>query len=145
MNRILQLVWILVTYSIITESIDLKSLFEDLSSYKAENYNKPINTHIVKSDTKVIAVKCYNTNQNKQHNYNNVQRNFTYTPNKSNNKKRITIDFTDSDYFWTVSTISKSGDQDISCGILQVNTNVHELKYKYTIPDENNITKLWSK
>uniref|UniRef100_A0A0K0EWG3 Ricin B-type lectin domain-containing protein n=1 Tax=Strongyloides venezuelensis TaxID=75913 RepID=A0A0K0EWG3_STRVS len=142
MEKVLQLVWILALYSITVNSFDIEKLFDNLNSYRSEDFARPIKTHVVKWKTDVIAVKCYNSQLNKQVNYNGVQKNFSYDPNKLKDNKRITIDLIDSKFFWIVSKISKSGNQEIHCGTLRVNSNVHKLIYKYTISDENSTNKL---
>uniref|UniRef100_A0A0K0EWH7 Ommochrome-binding protein-like n=1 Tax=Strongyloides venezuelensis TaxID=75913 RepID=A0A0K0EWH7_STRVS len=139
MDKIIQLFWILASYSIIIESIDLNNLFENHLFYKNFDYTTVIEDYTIKGGTKLIAVKCSNLQRSVTNVRNNIQIFLNYIPYKEEDKKRKIMS-NDGTYYWLVHRIENSDEEDIHCGLLIVNHDQYFIGYKITINNGDNVT-----
>uniref|UniRef100_A0A0N5BYX6 C40 family peptidase n=1 Tax=Strongyloides papillosus TaxID=174720 RepID=A0A0N5BYX6_STREA len=139
MNKILQLFWILASYSTIIESIDLDRLFENPFSYKDYDYTTVIQKYTIKGGTKLVAVKCSNQQRSVKNTRNNLQVSLNYTPYKEEDENKKIMSY-DGNFYWLVHRIENSEVEDIHCGLLIVNHDEYFVGYKITLNNGDNVT-----
>uniref|UniRef100_A0A0N5BYX5 Ephrin RBD domain-containing protein n=1 Tax=Strongyloides papillosus TaxID=174720 RepID=A0A0N5BYX5_STREA len=143
MKRLLQLVWILALYSITVNSVDLKSLFNESIPYTPPDHSKLVKMYNVQSNTKIIAVKCYSSQPNRQEAHKGID--LQYNPDGITYNLRQIKNLEEENYVWVVSPISNSGKKYINCGELKDKNTKHPVGYNYIIPSGDNTNKLKEK